>query len=659
MKIQSYLLALLLISWTAIAQEKIEADRVVGSLQYYDYDLEECSYEVNIKENAFDGILDNMVAVCERSGGWVGLDLGEKYVITAIAYSPASGLANNMLLGIFEGANEPDFGDAIPLYIIKEEPEENRMTSTEIACSRGFRYVRYVSPAESRCNVAELEFYGYKGEGDDSKLVQLTNLPTIVIHTVGAEDIVIKEKYIKGIVSVISEEGAAIYTDSLEIKGRGNSSWTFPKKPYRMKLYEKASLLGAPAKEKNWTLINNFGDKTLMRNLLAFDLSEKLEIGYTPFGTPVDVVLNGEYKGTYQLCDQIEVAQGRVEVEKMKEDDITLPNLSGGYLLEIDAYAHEEVSWFSSSMTGIPVTIKYPKDDEIVSEQKNYIKSFFDLMETALYSDNYKDKTSGYRKYIDVSSFLSHFLVGEISGNTDTYWSTYLYKKRNEDFFRFGPVWDFDIAYENDYRTFPINSNPDWVYATTGSSAGMTRQLVNKLFSDESFVQDLKDIYADYRDRDVLSEESLLSVVDSYEQQLQQSQQLNFIRWDIMNSMEHMNPYVWGSYEAEVENIRSYIRERLTWLDAKLDYSPGPVTSLTTLRKENQNVIVHAEDNKIYLRNLSEQKQQIDVVDMLGRKVFSGILNDQLTISSGSGMFLIHVSERNQNIHLRVKCIVK
>ena len=603
-------------------------------------------------DKAFDGDLNSILRANTANGGWVGLDLGERYIIAEIAYCPAGGKGEDMLLGIFEGANEPDFGDAIPLYIIKEKPEEGQLTTTSVVCSRGFRYVRYVGPAGSYCNLAELEFYGDQGEGDDSRLIQLTNLPTIVIHTVDEEDIVVKEKYIKGIVSVISEEGSVIYTDSLEIRGRGNASWYFPKKPYRMKLKNKASLLGAPAVERNWTLINNYGDKTLMRNLLAFDLSKKLELAYTPFGTPVDVVLNGEYKGTYQLCDQIEVAPGRVEVEKMRASDTFLPNLAGGYLLEIDAYAYEEDSWFNSTTTGIPVTIKYPKDDEIVPEQTDYIKSFFDLMESSVFL------TNGYRRYMDVPSFIRHFLVGEISGNTDTYWSTYLYKKRNEEFFRFGPVWDFDIAYENDFRTFPINKNPDWIYATTGSSAGSMRFLVNRLFSYESFVQDLKDTYAAYRDNNILSEETLLGVIDAYEQQLYNSQQLNFVRWDIMNSPEHMNPYVWGSYEAEVDNIRNYIRGRLNWMDVKLHYLPGPVTSIDSFSDTQRMVFAKGENQTIYLRNM-EDKKQVEVVDFMGRKIFSGTLNEELIIASGPGMFIIHVSGNNSEDRFVVKCLVK
>ncbi|HEY5499210.1 MAG TPA: CotH kinase family protein, partial [Bacteroidales bacterium] len=106
---------------------------------------------------------------------------------------------------------------------------------------------------------------------NNSTFPQLTNIPTVYIQTKNRQDITSKDIYLKGIVTIVSENGSSIFTDSIQIKGRGNASWSFPKKPYRMKLYNKANLLGMPAKAKDWTLINNYGDKTLMRNLLAFD----------------------------------------------------------------------------------------------------------------------------------------------------------------------------------------------------------------------------------------------------------------------------------------------------------------------------------------------------------------------------------------------------
>lgn len=617
---------------------------IIGTEETFDYTTSSCTKTVNTIANAFDGNPESIFATCDRSGGWVGLDLGEKHVITKIAYCPRKDEPQpRMLLGLFEGANNPDFGDAIPLFLISEAPQKGVMTEQLINCSKGFRYVRYIGPNDVKCNLAELEFYGYKGEGDDSQLYQVTNLPTITIHTKNAEDIVEKEKYLKGIVSVISENGTKIYTDSLEVRGRGNASWEFPKKPYRMKLYNKVSLLELPAVEKNWTLINNYGDKTLMRNLLAFNLSKKLEMTYTPAGKAVDVILNGEYKGTYQLCDQIEVATGRVELEKMKANDIELPNLSGGYLIEIDAYADQEPeqSWFSSNPKGIPVTIKYPKDDNIVPKQKAYIKSHFETMLNTLYGSNYKNTENGYRKYIDTQTFIRHFLVGELSGNTDTYWSVYSYKKRNTDKFYFGPVWDFDIAYENDYRTYPINNLNDWLYKTKGSYANGMRDFVNRLFSDQNFLNEVKSTYASYRDNKIITEESLLQVVDNYATELDQSQKLNFTRWDILNSQVHMNPRTYGSYAGEVQNVRNYITNRLKWIDKKLNYTPG--SGIEEFESKYSDVSVFNEENTLHIKGI-KAISNIEIYNLAGLKIYSDKISEDIEIKLDKGVYIIELS---------------
>ena len=253
-----------LISIYAQTSVKLPATTIIGTNTSVDYSTNSPSTTVNTKSNAFDGNLNTYFASYERSGTWLGLDLGEKHILTKIAYAPRyhdfpEG-PKRLVLGIFEGANNPDFGDAVPLLMITEAPPPNVMTEQSIHCSKGFRYVRYVGPNDMRCNIAEIEFYGYQSAGDNSHFPQLTNLPVISIHTVNNQDITSKEQYVKGIVSIIHD--GAIFSDSLDIRGRGNASWTFPKKPYRMKLYNKVNLLGFPAREKSWTLINNWGDKT-------------------------------------------------------------------------------------------------------------------------------------------------------------------------------------------------------------------------------------------------------------------------------------------------------------------------------------------------------------------------------------------------------------
>ena len=157
---------------------------VIGSKYSVDYDNGNSqSTTVNTKNNVFDGKYDTFFASYDRSRTWVGLDLGEKHIITKVGWSPRIGSQGRVELALFEGANKADFSDALPIHIVKEPGQNNIMEYAEVNCSRGFRYVRYVGPNDARCNLAELEFYGYSGEGDDSRLYQLTNLPTVVINT--------------------------------------------------------------------------------------------------------------------------------------------------------------------------------------------------------------------------------------------------------------------------------------------------------------------------------------------------------------------------------------------------------------------------------------------------------------------------------------------
>ena len=492
--------------------------------------------------------------------GWRGLDLGQPYVITQVGWNPTS--TTTAELGLFEGANSPDFMDAIPLYMHDGASQANQMNYAEVNCSRGFRYVRYrKSNNKGQYKISALEFRGSPGAGDDSHLAQLTNLPTVVIHTLNDEEPYDKEHEITCLVTIISDDGATVLTDTATVRERGNASRTFPKKPYRIKFANKHKVLGSKANAKKWTLINNYGDKTLMRNQLAFELSRRFGLPYTPFCAYVDVVLNGDYKGSYQLCDQIEVRKNRVDIEEMTPNDISGEALTGGYLIEADAYANQEPEqgmFWSSKGTG--VTIKSPDEDEITPEQKAYIQSHYSAME------------QNWRTYLDLNTFLRHFLVGEMSGNTDTYWSMYLYKHRGNDTMYVGPVWDFDLAFENDDRTYPISHLSDYIYRTNGSTTGYLRTLVDQIVvQDNAAKQQLASIWAEIR-RAGFTEESFNAYIDEQAAMLAQSQRLNFMRWNILNSRVHQNPTTYGSYEGEVNNVHNYINYRISWLDTKLGF---------------------------------------------------------------------------------------
>ena len=532
---------------------------VIGTAESVDYSSGQKTTKVNTCHNAFDGNLNTFFASWERSYTWAGLDLGSPHVITRVGWSPRNDGQGEgrVVLGVFEGANSPDFMDALPLYVITEPGTIGTISYAAVNCSKGFRYVRYIGPSDARCNIAELEFYGHQGEGNDSLLYKVTNLPTVSIHTLNGEIPYDKEHQIVSQLTIVSDSG--LLSEPGTTRERGNASRGFPKKPYRIKFDKKQHVLDAPAKAKKWTLINNYGDKTLMRNLLAFELSKRLGMPYTPYGTLVDVMLNGEYKGCYQLCDQVQVHKKRVDIEEMTTQDNQGTELTGGYLIEIDAYASSEASWFMSSKNN-PVTIKSPDEDSITSQQYDYIRARFNTLEKS------------WRTYLDKNTFLRHFLVGELSGNTDTYWSVFMYKERDDEMFYTGPVWDFDLAFENDNRTYPVNNKSDYIYRSGGSCAGNMKTFVdNIVIKDAASKAQLVEIWDEAR-QNGLNEANMVAFIDSLEEVLQQSQQLNFKRWPIMNQKVHQNPRLWGSFAAEVENVRRFMRERIAWMDNRLNY---------------------------------------------------------------------------------------
>ena len=622
----------------------------------------------NVPANVFDGDYDTYYASQERSYTWVGLDLGEPYVIGKICYAPRTGYTNRMLLGVFEGANEPDFSDAIPFHIIDKEPPEGRMTFIDIACSRGFRYVRYVGPNNVRCNVSELRFYGSAGEGDDTALWTASDLPLITIHTTDAREVTSRTTYIDGTYSAIystkidglparSSGGTRIQSDTLQIRGRGNASWGFPKKPYRLKLNRARKLMGMSADAKNWTLINNYGDKTLMRNLLAFDVSCRLGMAWTPEGRLVDVFFNGEYEGTYQLCDQVQVHEDRVAVTKMEKTDNYGDFVTGGYLIELDSYASGEPKWFTSSTFRIPITIKYPDSENITPYQEAYIKNQWNAFERTVSSSNYADPETGYASMLDVPSFVQYFLVGEYSGNTDTYWSVNVWKERDDPRFHFGPVWDFDLAFENDNRTYPISSigNTFIALSSRSSAANGVRSLIPRIINTTKDLQ-CEEWSRARLDRG-LSTEQMLHLVDSLAEKADVSQRLNFIRWPILSTYVHQNFQALGSYRAEVESMKSYISYRMDWMDKKVGldsiYSKV-ILPISTVAKGN----VRSGVGGILLEGWPEGTK-VTISDVAGGLLTRLVVDDFfVTVPLPSGICVVNLATPDGSIH-HVKAYVR
>ena len=564
---------------SAQSAKKLTGD-IIGTKYSVDYDTNAQSTTVNTKENVFDGDYNTFFASYERNNTWVGLDLGKPHIITRVGWSPrvAGSGPERCQLAVFEGANDPDFLDAVPLYIVPDQKTTKVMHYQSVKVSRGFRYVRYVGPNDARCNLSELAFYGYEGEGDDSKFYQLTNLPTVTIHTYTGENPQKKGEDFEANIAIIYNNGTLIQEQPILTRVRGNGSNTFPKKPYRIKFVGKSqhvlkdSPLESPAKAKKWTLVNNYSDKALLRNFVAFEMSRRLEMSYTPWGQPVDVIMNGEYQGNYQLCDQISIDPNRVDITEMKPSDVEEPNITGGYRIEVDGYASKEPSqsWFKSNY-GIPVTIQDPDENDITQAQHNYIKGFFNEMESRLYASNYTDPEKGYRSRLDLTSFLKHFLVEEFSANHDSYWSVHMYKDRYDDVLHVGPCWDFDLAFDNTRAFYPTNNFEDWTYLK-GGSAGTMRSFVSRVLSDPSAYEELRKIWRDARNSGAFSEEVFSTYIDSLAQVLDQSQALNFTRWKILSTAVQSNPRVPATYQEEIDFVKDYIKNRIAWIDKKLTY---------------------------------------------------------------------------------------
>ena len=545
-------------------------------------------------DNSEKALTGTLMGSDENGRSWVGLDLGTPYVIERVGWCPQEGASEqgSVVLGLFEGSNREDFMDAIPLYMIKEEGTVGEFSYANVRVTRGFRYVRWCAPADTNSDVAEVEFYGYAGVGNDSRFYQLTNLPTLSYHTYSGQEPYDKIHELESEMCLIYDGGTRIQEYPILARERGNGSRyeLFKKRPYRIKFNDgkshhmlKDSPLESPAKAKKWTLIPNWRDKSLMRNNVAFEMSRRLGLAYTPWIQNVDVIVNGEYKGNYQLCDQITVDPNRVDIYNMESWDVDDSSISGGYLLEITSPGGE--AYHFSSSHGIPVDVKSPDADDIMSEQFSYIMDAFNEMESKLWADNYQHSEKGYRSRLDIESFLRYFLVGEFSGNNDAMWSIYLYKERDDDLFHFGPVWDFDLSMDNDQRTYPANGKPDWLF-NYGSAVNGIRDFVRRILSDPYANERLASIWSDLRESGAFSQDSLWAFVDSLGNVLDESQELNFTRWDNLDQLLTLQQFAPGTYQGELDIIKNYLNERIRWIDKKLgykDYDDDDVSPTDTL----------------------------------------------------------------------------
>ncbi len=411
---------------------------------------------------------------------------------------------------------------------------------------------------------------------DEETYQRLTNLPHIYINTFNGGNITSKTSYVYAKMRYVDEHDSIATYDSLQIRGRGNSTWNLAKKPYKLKFHEKEKLLGKGyAKAKKWTLLANHGDKTMLRNALTSVMGEHAGLPFNPAAKFVDLTLNGQYVGTYQLSDQIEVRPHRVNIAEQDYPLTEQSDISGGYLLEVDGFFdfHTGYYWdsesgrqlppdgFYTSASRVPVRIHYPDADEIDQQQTQYINNHVNQFESMLFANDFT-QPDGWRSMVDSVTLADWYICTELSGNIDGFFSTYFYKEQADDRLRWGPLWDYDIAYGNDNRLGDTSHQlmKDVGYGTAGNGCV---PWVQRFWQDPWFATMIYRRYTELLDQGM--EQHLLSAIDSLVQVIDQSQQLNYQRWSI-NSRTLRERILYSSYDQYISDLRQYVITHTAYL---------------------------------------------------------------------------------------------
>jgi len=386
-----------------------------------------------------------------------------------------------------------------------------------------------------------------------------TNLPHIYIETFNRQSINSKTVYIYATMHYVDENDVVTTYDSMQIRGRGNSTWNIAKKPYKIKFNQKEKFLGKGyAKAKKWTLIANAGDKTLMRNAITSLMGDFLGLKNNPAHKFVDVTLNGTYIGNYHISDQVEVRPHRVNITEQDYPLSDESDITGGYLLEVDGFY--DGNYFTTSQYQVPVRIHYPDEEDISSSQNEYIRQYIKDFEGVLSGGDFADAEKGYRKWVDSTSLVNWFIATEVSGNIDGYFSTYFYKDKQDSLLYWGPLWDYDIAYANDNRKGDTSRQ-----LMTDVGYGQTKEWINRMWQDPWFGRLVNRRYAEVLEAGL--ENFLYQQIDSIAELLQESQALNYEKWGIQKRMLRER-VLYSSYDQYVTDLKDYIGIHIPYLQS-------------------------------------------------------------------------------------------
>ncbi len=450
-----------------------------------------------------------------------------------------------------------------------------------------------------------------------------SRLPVIYINTEGGKEITSKTEYRKASMNIQNNtDSDIVYSGEIQIKGRGNTSWyEFPKRPYRIKLDRKTDLFGM-GKNKNWVLLANFLDESLLRNTTAFQISEKL--GLTAMQSVwTDVILNGEYMGNYQLCEQIRIGKSRVDIFDWEEeaekiagavskaetdigrnefeeflkndlswvtDGIALfhgrviylseyyPELnldySTGYLFELSNEYDEDPKFMTNR--GLKVMVKSPESLNSNQYMTDHVASLWNDLESAYCSDDGYVQTAGGKKHYselaDLDSMVAVWLSAEIPSNYDSQYKSRFAYTDNAGLIRFGPVWDYDYA-------FGSSLDPHMTVWRISKSDGEGQCFFREFLDDPLFICRATEKYWEIRPFiDELMKDG--GILDKETEYLKESGAADQKRWD-RNSNRVLNGIARG-FETDSEMVKTFLKTRMKWMDGLFASDSVLLSSLHT-----------------------------------------------------------------------------
>ncbi|MCL2495695.1 MAG: CotH kinase family protein [Oscillospiraceae bacterium] len=386
-------------------------------------------------------------------------------------------------------------------------------------------------------------------------------LPAVWLTTDSGRPVTSKTELVNGTFALkIGEK--TLYSPSLSlpaqpmrIRGRGSSSWEWPKTPYLVKLDKSTSLFGLP-KAHDWILRPSYSDKSLIRDHLAFVMGHALgNLGFVPHSVLVDVYFNNTYQGVYILCEQVEAAPGRVELDVSAANDT-------GFLLEIGGNDEGDLpgrDYFSVSSFVGAAYVKNPKAGVRTAAQMRFITQYVQQADAAVVS------LSNYEDYIDIPSLIDWFILHELTYNLDSsFRRSCFFTKDAGGKLKMGPPWDFDLAFGNHFRY--VNYPNVWASVSREDGyVGVT--WMDHLLKDPRFTARLK---ARWNEVGGALLRTALREIDLCESVIDLSQKENYKVWDTMGKKAGFEPAGiarLNTYAAHLQHIRNFLTTRKAWMD--------------------------------------------------------------------------------------------